>query len=357
MLVANDSSTGIDVSNERIRGKDPQGQTIGSRTTVVWPEAPTEVLARMVVSDQGRTLHLDAARPRLAFGRSAENEIVLGDEFASRDHGRIELKNGKFYLTDSSTNGTLIVRSHGFVYHVHEESVLLDGAGTLQLGRMDGAEFSFSVERSPDGREWVPETLAPLPAASALTDQDTFRLEGEYWTLAFGGRALRVKDSKGLRYIAHLLRQPEHDVLSVDLVQEYSEGSESTVKGVVSKRDMGPALDPAAKQAYKSRLAELKEMLAEGESNNDLGLSGRAAEEIAFIEQELSRAVGLYGRDRQSGSVMERARVTVTVRIKEALKKLDQFHPPLGRHLMNSIKTGRYCSYRPDSANPCNWGF
>jgi hypothetical protein len=35
-----------------------------------------------------------------------------------------------------------------------------------------------------------------------------FRQEGEYWTIVYDGRLFRLRDAKGLRYVAHLLRHP-----------------------------------------------------------------------------------------------------------------------------------------------------
>ena len=35
-----------------------------------------------------------------------------------------------------------------------------------------------------------------------------FRREGEYWTIAYEGLVFRVRDTKGLRYLALLLRDP-----------------------------------------------------------------------------------------------------------------------------------------------------
>src|SRR5262249_38070856 len=45
----------------------------------------------------------------------------------------------------------------------------------------------------------VPER-PPAPAA--------FRREGDFWTIAYEGKGLRLKDAKGVQYIACLLRQP-----------------------------------------------------------------------------------------------------------------------------------------------------
>jgi hypothetical protein len=44
-----------------------------------------------------------------------------------------------------------------------------------------------------------------------------FRREGEYWTVGFAEQALRLKDSKGLGYLAHLLRHPGVEFHVLDL--------------------------------------------------------------------------------------------------------------------------------------------
>jgi hypothetical protein len=44
-----------------------------------------------------------------------------------------------------------------------------------------------------------------------------FRKEGEYWTVGYGGNAFRLKDTKGLGYIVHLLRHPSVEFHVLDL--------------------------------------------------------------------------------------------------------------------------------------------
>ena len=45
-----------------------------------------------------------------------------------------------------------------------------------------------------------------------------FRKEGEYWTVGYGGKSFRLKDTKGLGYLAHLLRHPAAEFHVLDLV-------------------------------------------------------------------------------------------------------------------------------------------
>ena len=65
---------------------------------------------------------------------------------------------------------------------------------------------------------------------------------------------------------------------------------------------------------------------------------------------ELARATGLRGRTRKMGSAAERARSAVSWRIRSAIKKIGAAHPRLGQHLSNSIRTGNFCVYSPESA-------
>ena len=62
---------------------------------------------------------------------------------------------------------------------------------------------------------------------------------------------------------------------------------------------------------------------------------------------QLLRDSGLGGRERRSGSAAERARVAVTRRIRDAIKRISAEAPELGKHLDRSVRTGRFCSYQP----------
>jgi non-specific serine/threonine protein kinase len=109
----------------------------------------------------------------------------------------------------------------------------------------------------------------------------------------------------------------------------------------------GPMLDARAKAEYRTRLGELRDELAEAERNNDLGRKARLQEELEALATQLAGAVGLGGRDRQAASNAERARVMVTMRVRDVIKKLLHHHPKLGGHLDASVRTGRFCAYEP----------
>jgi hypothetical protein len=88
---------------------------------------------------------------------------------------------------------------------------------------------------------------------------------------------------------------------------------------------------------------------------SDSARVAQAEAERDFLIRELSRAVGLGGRDRRAGSASERARVSVTRAVRHALSRIRQHDPPLGEHLDRAIRTGIYCVYLPGSRITASW--
>src|ERR1700751_2281460 len=188
-----------------------------------------------------------------------------------------------------------------------------------------------------------------------------FRKEGEFWTIGYGGNAFRLKDTKGLGYLAHLLRHPTVEFHVLDLVgglASHREEDETSPSGdglprrdedlekagihITKLGDAGEMLDEQAKAAYRRRLSELREELEEAKEFGNTERAERAEAEIDALTSELSRAVGLGGRDRQAGSASERARQTVTKTIKSALERIAQSDAALGDILSRCIRTGSF---------------
>jgi predicted ATPase len=116
-------------------------------------------------------------------------------------------------------------------------------------------------------------------------------------------------------------------------------------------------LDDTAKVAYRRRLSELREDLEEAKQVGNVGRAEQAEEEIEALTAELSRAVGLGGRNRKAASASERARQSIGKAIKPVLERIAQCDAKLGDILSHCIKTGTYCSYRPDPVFPIAWEF
>ena len=116
-----------------------------------------------------------------------------------------------------------------------------------------------------------------------------------------------------------------------------------------------PALDEQARDAYRRRLAEIEEDIAEAAASNDIGRAELAARDRDFLVAELARAVGLSGRIRTVGGRAERARTSVFRAIHYAIDRIAQVEPTLAQHLRGSIRTGTTCCYQPDPIALIRW--
>jgi hypothetical protein len=74
---------------------------------------------------------------------------------------------------------------------------------------------------------------------------------------------------------------------------------------------------------------------------------------MELLLAELAAATGLGGRTRHAGASTDRIRSAVSQRIRATLRRLEELHPPLGRHLRAAVHTGIWCVYRPDP--PVHW--
>jgi uncharacterized membrane protein len=138
------------------------------------------------------------------------------------------------------------------------------------------------MDTQTEYREAVGTAAATMFQSPSLPKQAIFRKEGEYWTVGCGGNAFRLKDTKGLGYLTHLLRHPAAEFHVLDLaggIAGQREAGETSQSGhglprgeedlekagihIASLGDAGEMLDDQAKLAYRRRLSELREELEE----------------------------------------------------------------------------------------------
>ena len=113
----------------------------------------------------------------------------------------------------------------------------------------------------------------------------TFRREGEYWTIAYAGVVVRLRDRRGLQYVGHLLRHPGRVFPAAELAS------------LVEPRSVGAC------------------------ARDGTGASRDGAERI---------------------------RKAVTNRIRQAVARIGAAHGALGLHLGNTVHTGGRCMYTPE---------
>jgi tetratricopeptide (TPR) repeat protein len=237
-----------------------------------------------------------------------------------------------------------------------------------------GSEHLAVLERQAvrtilDGIRATPPPALPAhaehhhaPAGQPDTTGSVFRREGDYWSVTFDGRTVHVRDLKGMRYLARLLADPGREYHVLDLVAaETTRGAHAgdgrTHPTHSALGDAGEILDARAKDAYRRRLAEIDDDIAQARATGDDQRAAQADAERGFLVRELARAFGLSGRGRRAASASERARAGVTRAVRQAMARIGAHHPRLGEHLARTIRTGTYCAYLPDPRALAEWTF
>jgi hypothetical protein len=198
--------------------------------------------------------------------------------------------------------------------------------------------------------------------------QNAFHKDGDFWTLTYEGRTVRLKDARGLHYIAFLLHHPHRAFHVMELVsalatpeagrttQIYRQMSEAQLDehhlSVSTLGDAGPVLDDRARRELKRRSDDLRERL----EASDFETPEQAADmrqEMHMIDAQLRNAIGLGGKERKSADQNERARKAVSKAASRSLETIRRHSPELWQHLQNALKIGYFCSYVPNQ--PTDW--
>ncbi len=183
----------------------------------------------------------------------------------------------------------------------------------------------------------------------------TLEVDGDWWTVACDDVRVRLRDTKGLRYLAELVGHPGNERHVLDIVD--------AVEGVApaggpSRRrlgDAGPLLDAEARAAYRRRVSELRDEVEDALAVEDDDRAAAVQAELDRLVAELARAFGLGGKDRRAASAAERARLNVTRAVRTAIAKLAEALPEAGAVLDRSVRTGLFCSYTPAADEPIVW--
>lgn len=215
-------------------------------------------------------------------------------------------------------------------------------------------EHALAVHERLGARTWAARSRDRLAGdrrpTGAPASGGVFRRDGALWTLGYAGRTVRMRDAKGLRDLATLLGAPGLPVHAADLVA--AAAGEDTVPADL-RLGADEVLDDRARGELRARLLDLEEEVEEADRWHDQERAARAVMERDALVAELAAAAGLGGRARRLGDQSERARKTVTARIRDVLDRIERVHPALGAHLRASVTTGTYCSYSPPA--PTAW--
>jgi hypothetical protein len=196
-------------------------------------------------------------------------------------------------------------------------------------------------------------------------------LNGDFWTVTFGGQTRQLKNTKGMQLIALLIRnqgrschvlQLEQDLNpapSLTATQGYLAGmTEDQLDELNLSISLGATgfeiFDAQAIASIRVTLNRLKDRIKDAKELGKVKTQAKLEEERDRILHELNAGLGMAGQPRKSDDAMEKSRKRVQLAIASEIERLNATFPDFAKHL-KWLTTGTECSYQPHP--PHDWTF
>lgn len=96
---------------------------------------PAGTQHKLVMRCRGQLIEISDMSPPFGLGRDPNNQVVIDNEWVSRNHATIEFQRGFFVVTDRSTNGTFVKLGDDDEIRLHRDSIQLRKSGVISLGQ------------------------------------------------------------------------------------------------------------------------------------------------------------------------------------------------------------------------------
>ena len=237
---------------------------------------------------------------------------------------------------------------------------------------------SFVVLPMPK-KESTPAGAGDAEAFLQPREENIFHKNGAIWTILFNGKQTIMRDTKSIRYIAHLLNNPDKEIYCTTLYEmasgtmpnnktdDYKVTEEQLAEQGMSFSNLAPDIPSQKDQEH------FKEVITKLLNSREIAIELGKTEGIERADYELtSYAASLledYGIQVKIGELhnikfkvwpqgskeMEKIRKNVSNAITEKIEQFKKDLPELHSHLKAYLSTGKNCIYNPDaSGKPWN---
>jgi len=264
----------------------------------------------------------------------------------------------------------LVVGDIQSVYHLPEEAVIL--VNDVPVSRKDyhlevGDKVTLILTESRWANAWgsgeKPGLAGALPSSRGTPKPDVnseatvtgnpvlqFQFDGATWHLKFGAETGHfTKDMHGFRLYETLIKNPDTDLMVLDLEQKAGLGRSITEKGGQGRADA--AVDPTGLKKIRERLQELQREIDDTVNEERIAELKQQRQDILTYHD---KQVNKHGRPRSIGVLteLEQARVRVHNSLTRARELIAKSMSAFAKYLENTIQWNSPCwSYRP-SQNP-----
>ncbi len=94
----------------------------------------SKFISNLVLEYRGKTIEVNNKRTCVTMGRRDDNDLVIDDRRASRLHAFIEYRDGRYVLSDQSTNGTCVLLKGRRGVILKKEEIIINNSGVIGLG-------------------------------------------------------------------------------------------------------------------------------------------------------------------------------------------------------------------------------
>ncbi len=236
--------------------------------------------------------------------RGTTGRVALAEAMTAAAEGCSEVAEHKFAQALETLRRFELPWDMAQAHHMWARALLHDGALSRASEQLDAAREIY--QRHGAGGVWLDKidharrgirhdsSAASHGAPKFDPIEGVFNCEGDYWTISLGGVEMRLRNTKGLVYLAHLVARPRQSIASNELARIGSAATRKNARG---------AFDGGTGNAISA----------------------------------------------------ERTRVMVTKAIKSAIRNIRLLDTPAGHSLATSIRTGYACVYEPDPVHPVSW--
>jgi hypothetical protein len=222
--------------------------------------------------------------------------------------------------------------------------------------------YQLSIsEETPDHN--VIETLEP----QIKREKAVFLLKGKTWFIKFndgskhGEKSIALPDLKRIRYLGHLLANPNQIVSALQLIQLVEGRSPETrdidltqilgdsfhleharVTHKISSNSMRQKVEEFIRETYKRSL-DHEDPNFQDNADTWIDLQVKVRDVLSY---DTDNDVVRWKKDKSRSRA--NARTLVKNHINLALKDIEKVLPHMHRHLTNTLETGHKCSYNPE---------
>ena len=345
-----------------------------------WMEALCEMYERLLLDKSAEVLPASTVKTARHFLEKKSIDLLSLDLNVS---GTDKMEGDGRTLIREASNGEMSVGGLVVITrfaHDEELDVLMPKEevpkARMELGLLLHEYFGDRYHHVPkqpdlsvdDNVQIIEEGLSPGSLLTLCNARNVFRKESQGWFVRYDGKIARLNESINFKRIQYLLQHPNKEISSTTLVNAFRKPdpdslddlrSDMSIDQLWKEENLREVVDYQGEDSLDEQaIQECIDRLQKIEDKIEIHRSTSNEKEISDLTEEkemILKELGYSGVGKKIKSSLEKHRKRVEKSIKRAINDILNVHSDLGKHLYDSIKTGKYCHYKPSEA--VDWRF